>query len=408
MKILLLTQWYPPEPGVLLQELAQTLQAKSHDVTVLTGFPNYPSGNLYPGYRLRLYQREMLAGVPVIRVPLYLDHSLSSIKRVLNYVSFAFSSSILGFWLAPRPDVIFVYHPPLTIGISAWILSRLWGIQFVYQIQDMWPETLSATGMIKSGHLLSMTGRFAQWVYSKAHSILAISPGFKKNLIDKGVSAEKVWVISNWMQNDVSERTDPDEKLAQGLGLAGRFNIIFAGNIGEAQGLETVLEAAKLLKGHPEVQFVFVGDGTALPRLEKKAGDQLITNVRFLGRFPHDAMPGLYALADVLLVHLNDDPLFRITIPHKILNYMASGKPILAALAGDGADLVTAAGAGISCPPGKQEAMAVAVRDFLRMSAEERKAMGERGLQTIRTRFNREVLIAKIEKVLIQASISEC
>ena len=408
MKILLLTQWYPPEPCVLLHELAQTLQAKSHDVTVLTGFPNYPSGNLYPGYRLRLYQREMLAGVPVIRVPLYLDHSLSSIKRVLNYVSFAFSSSILGFWLAPRPDVIFVYHPPLTIGISAWILSRLWGIQFVYQIQDMWPETLSATGMIKSGHLLSITGRFAQWVYSKAYSILAISPGFKKNLIDKGVSAEKVRVISNWMQDDVSERTDPDEKQAQELGLAGRFNIIFAGNIGEAQGLETVLEAAKLLKGHPEVQFVFVGDGTALPRLEKKAGDQLITNVRFLGRFPHDAMPGLYALADVLLVHLNDDPLFRITIPHKILNYMASGKPILAALAGDGADLVTAAGAGISCPPGKQEALAVAVRDFLRMSAEERKAMGERGLQTMRTRFNREVLIAKIEKVLIQASISEC
>ena len=408
MKILLLTQWYPPEPGVLLQELAQTLQSKSHDVTVLTGFPNYPSGYLYRGYRLRLYQREILAGVPVIRVPLYPNHGLSRIKRVLNYISFAVSSSILGFWLAPRPDVIFVYHPPLTIGMSAWILSRLWRIQFVYQIQDMWPETLSATGMIKSRHLLSMTGRFAQWVYAKAHSILAISPGFRKNLIDKGIPAEKVRVISNWMEDDVSERTDPDTKLAQRLGLAGRFNIMFAGNIGEAQGLETVLEAAKLLVSFHEIQFVFIGDGIALPRLEKTAVTQLISNVCFLGRFPHDAMPGLYALADVLLVHLRDDPLFRITIPHKILSYMGSGKPILAALTGDGADLITAAGAGISCPPGKPEALAVAVRDFLRMSADERKAMGERGLQTVRTLFNREALIDKIEKTLVQASISEC
>jgi colanic acid biosynthesis glycosyl transferase WcaI len=374
----------------------------------LTGFPNYPSGYLYRGYRLRLYQREVLAGVPVIRVPLYPNHGLSRIKRVLNYISFAVSSSILGFWLAPRPDVIFVYHPPLTIGLPAWILSRLWRVRFVYQIQDMWPETLSATGMIKNPFLLSSVGRFARLIYAKASLILAISPGFKKNLIDKGVSSEKVRVISNWMEGGPTKGIAPDAKLAHGLGLANRFNILFAGNIGEAQGLETVLEAARLLKGHPEVQFVFVGDGTALARLEKRAVDQLITNVRFLGRFPHDAMPGLYALADVLLVHLKDDPLFRITIPHKILNYMASGKPILAALAGDGADLVTAAGAGISCPPGNPEALAVAVRDFLRMSAEERKAMGERGLQTVQTRFNREVLIANIEKVLMQASISEC
>jgi len=408
MKILLLTQWYPPEPGVLLQELAQTLQAKSHDVTVLTGFPNYPSGNLYPGYRLRLYQREMLAGVPVIRVPLYLDHSLSNIKRVLNYVSFALSSSILGFWLVPRQNVIFVYHPPLTIGFPAWILSRLWRIHFVYQIQDMWPETLSATGMIKSPFLLSSVGRFARWIYAKASLILAISPGFRKNLIDKGVSSEKVRVISNWMEGDPTKGIAPDAKLAHGMGLANRFNILFAGNIGEAQGLETILEAAKLLKDHPEIQFVFVGDGTALPRLEKRAMDQLITNVRFLGRFPHNAMPGLYALADVLLVHLKDDPLFRITIPHKILNYMASGKPILAALAGDGADLVIEAGAGISCPPGKPEALAEAVQTFLRMSADERKAMGDRGQQAVRIQFNREALIDKIEKTLIQASISEC
>ena len=407
MKILLLTQWYPPEPGVLLQELAQTLQAKSHDVTVLTGFPNYPSGHLYPGYQLRLRQHELLAGVRVVRVPLYMNHSLSSIKRVLNYVSFALSSSILGFWLVRRPDVIFVYHPPLTIGLPAWILSRLWNVRFVYQIQDMWPETLAATNMIKSRHVFSIIGRFARWVYAKAHTILAISPGFERNLIDKGVSAEKVKVIPNWMEDDLSARAMPNMQLAQRLGLAGRFNIMFAGNIGEAQGLETVLKAAKLLEGFTRIQFVFIGDGTALPILKRTAEAQLISNVRFLGRFSQEMMPELYALADVLLVHLRDDPLFRITIPHKILGYMGSGKPILAALAGDGADLVTAAGAGISCPPGNPEALAEAVKDFLKRSNEERKAMGESGRQTVQTHFSREVLIANIEKELILASESE-
>jgi len=408
MKILLLTQWYPPEPAVLLQELAQTLQSKGHDVTVLTGFPNYPSGKLYAGYRLRLFQRQVVGGIPVLRLPLYLDHSLSSMKRTLNYLSFAISCLLLGFWLVPRPDVIFVYHPPLTIGLPAWILSRLWRVKFVYQVQDMWPETLSATGMIQNRNLLIIVGRFARWVYSRAHSILVISPGFKKNLMDKGVSPEKIHVISNWMEGDISESEVPNVELARRLGLFGRFNIMFAGNIGEAQGLGTVLDAAKCLADQPKVQFVLVGDGVALPRLKETAEAQTISNVRFLGRYYPDAMAGLYALADVLLVHLRDDPLFRITIPHKILSYLGTGKPILAAIAGDAADLVTDAGAGIACPPGNPQALASAVREFMAMPAEERRAMGERGLQTMRTRYSRGTLVAEIENILAQASTTDC
>ena len=235
--------------------------------------------------------------------------------------------------------------------------------------------------MVKNRRILSLTGRCAQWVYKKAHSIVVISPGFKNNLIRKGIPAEKVNVISNWTEDGETRHPDPDRQLALSLGLSGRFNIMFAGNIGEAQGLETVLEAAKSLGDLPELQFVFVGDGVALPRLRNIFTTQGLSNVRFLGRFPPETMPGLFALADVLLVHLRDDPLFRITIPHKILSYMGSGKPILAALAGDGADLISAADAGLSCPPGNAEALAAAVRDFLRMSAEERRAMGERGQQ---------------------------
>jgi glycosyltransferase involved in cell wall biosynthesis len=404
MHVVLLSQWYQPEPGLIGQGLAQTLQKMGHRVTVLTGFPNYPSGKLYPGYGLRPWRREVLAGVPVVRTPLYPDHSRSGFRRVLNYVSFAASSSVLGLWLVPRPDVVFVYHPPLTVGWPAWLLTRLWRVPFVYQIQDMWPETLRATGMVNSERVLSWVGRFAQWVYVKAEAICVITPGFRANLIDKGVPPEKIHVISNWVDTETYYLEQPDQTLAEELGTAGRFNIMFAGNMGEAQGLETVLDAAELLKNDPQVQFVFVGDGIALPRLQQSAESRGLNNVRFLGRYPMEDMPKLYALVDVLLVHLKDDPLFRITIPHKIFSYMAVGKPVLAALAGDAADVVTQAGAGIACPPEEPQALASAVQRFQGMDELERRKMGVCGLAAVHKLYSREMLVGEIEAVLRSAA----
>ena len=306
--------------------------------------------------------------------------------------------------LVKRPDVIFVYHPPLTIGLPAYVLSRLWRVPFVYQIQDMWPETLAATGMFGNERLLGWIGRMAKWVYSKAAAILVISPGFRQNLVDKGVPPEKIHVISNWVDTETYHRVEPDPKLAQELGLAGRFNVMFAGNMGEAQGLETVIRAAKLLEDDPHIQFVMVGDGIALPRLQQLTEEQHLTNVRFLGRYPAQGMSRLYALADALLVHLKDDPLFRITIPHKILAYLGSGKPILAAVSGDVSDLVSATGAGVACAPENPQALAAAVRSLQSMPDGERRAMGERGILTARTGYSRNALVGEIEAVLQQVA----
>ncbi len=197
MRILILTQWYPPEPALLLQELAQTLHELGHDIEVLTGFPNYPAGVVYPGYCIRPWQRQTLAGIPLVRVPLYPNHSKSGLRRILNYVSFALSAALLGPWLSQRPDVIFVYHPPLTIGLPAWVLSRIWRVPFVYQIQDMWPETLAATGMLNSPRVLNLVGAVAQWVYRSAAALLVISPGFRDNLLAKGVTESTIHVIPN-------------------------------------------------------------------------------------------------------------------------------------------------------------------------------------------------------------------
>ncbi|MBN1876307.1 MAG: glycosyltransferase family 4 protein [Anaerolineae bacterium] len=400
MKVLILSQWYPPEPAHLIQELAQQLQQLGHQVQVLTGFPNYPSGQIAKGYHLQLWLREQLEGVEVIRTWLYPNHSSSKLKRILNYLSYAFSAALLGPLLAKRPDVIFVYHPPLTIALPAWILSCLWHIPFVYQVQDMWPETLEATGMLTNQRILEWVARFAQWVYAKAAAIFVISPGFRINLIAKGVSPEKIHVVSNWVDVGAFSPQDANPELASELDLSGKFNIMFAGNMGEAQGLDTVLEAAETLQDLADLQFVLVGDGIALPRLQKQVAEHRLSNVCFLGRYPEASMPELYALADVLLVHLKDEPLFKITIPHKIFTYMASGKPILAAVAGDAADVVRDVGAGLVCASQDAAGLASAVREFYNLPAAERASMGMRGWQVVHERYSRESLVKEIEVVL--------
>jgi glycosyltransferase involved in cell wall biosynthesis len=280
------------------------------------------------------------------------------------------------------------------------MLSRWWRVPFVYQIQDMWPETLRATGMVNSERTLSWVSRFAKWVYAKAAAICVISPGFRANLIEKGVPSKKIHVISNWVDTETYYPEKPDHTLAADLGIAGAFNIMFAGNLGEAQGLETVLDAAELLQHDLQVQFVFVGDGTALPHLQRSAKSRGLNNVCFLGRYPSSDMPKLYALADALLVHLKDESLFRITIPSKIFAYMAVGKPILVAVAGDAAAVVTEAGAGIASPPGNPQALACAVQQLLSMSERERRDMGERGLTAVHQQYSRKSLVGEIEAVL--------
>lgn len=400
MNVLILSQWYPPEPVELLEELGQALQASGHEVTVLTGLPNYPSGTLYPGYRFRLRQRETISGLPVVRVPLYPYHGPFPVGRALNYASFALSATLLSPLRLIRPDVALVYYPPPTIGLPAWSFRRLWDVPLVYQIQDMWPEALAATRMLNRPWCLGLVGSLATWVYAHADALCVTSPGFRENLVTKGVSPGKIHTIPNWVDTATYHPQPADTRLAERLGMAGRFNVMYAGNVGEAQGLHTVLEAARALRDLPRGQFVIVGDGVALPRLRRRAERQGLGNVRFLGRYPTHSMPALYALADVLLVHLVDAPSFRITIPHKIFAYMASGKPILAAVTGDAADLIRGAGAGIACPPGDAQALASAVRQFARMPAGRRGRMAQAGLRAVHRHYRREIVVARLESLL--------
>lgn len=371
-----------------------------HEVQVLTGFPNYPSGALYPGYRLRLCQRETVGGIPVTRVALYPEHSRSAIKRALNYVSFAASATILGPWLMRRPDVIFVFSTPYTIGIPARWMSLLWRAPFVFNVQDLWPETLGATGMLHNRHALAFVGWFADWIYRRAAAIIVISPGFRQNLVKKGVPETKIHVVSNWVDIDHYCPVAADTGLGAHLNLDGRFNVMFAGGMGKAQGLDTVMRAAELLRSNSRIQFVFVGSGVEAPHLRAMAANLGLDNVRFLGQYPEASMPAILALADVMLVHLRDDPLFRITVPHKIFTYAASGKPILCAVSGDAAELVKAIGGGLACPPGDPTALAAAVQEFYELPEQDRRDMGERGRKAAVELYSQPVLVAQIANIL--------
>lgn len=401
---LIVSQWYPPEPLRHLGELAGALIARGHDVDVLTGFPHYPGDHGYPGYRRRPWMRERLGGASVVRVPETFNHRTSLIRRLAKYGSFAASAGVLGPWLLSRPDVIYVYATPMTAAVPADLLRRWWNVPMVLHVQDLWPESLQATGAVVSPKALSLVSRGVRYLYDRAAAVIVISRGFRARLLESGVPERKLHLISNWIDTDAASPPAPDRALADTYGLSGRFNVMFAGVIGRAQGLDTVIEAARVLKDDTEVQFVLLGSGVETARLRALADEHGLTNVRFIDRQPESRMPAFFAHASALLVHLRRDPVFRLTIPHKVFAYMASGRPVLAAVNEDTADVVTAAGAGVACDPESPVELAAAVRRLRNMSQEERDRFGENGRRAACRDYSAAVLTAKVGDVLEQVA----
>lgn len=380
MRILILTQWFDPEPFTFKGlAFARELVKRGHEVEVLTGFPNYPNGELYPGYKVRPWQRETMEGIRVNRVALYPSHDGSGLRRSLNYLSFAATAATLGPLVTRKPDVVYV-HNLVTLGFACAILQALKGCPYVLDVQDLWPDSVAESGMLRASLPLKLLNRFSNAVYNRAAHVTTLSPGIRTELIRRGLPGDKVSVVYNWC-DEASMRPAPrDATLAAELGLEGRFIVLFAGTMGTVQGLQTVLDAAALIgRSLPNVSFVLIGGGVRRDALEQEARERGLGNVLFLPRRPARDMPAILGLADVLLVHLKDTPLFRITIPSKTQAYLAAGKPIVMAVAGDAADLVTRAGAGLACAAGDASAMADAVAQLYRMPHTERQRMGERG-----------------------------
>jgi colanic acid biosynthesis glycosyl transferase WcaI len=385
-RLLLITQWFDPEPTFKGLIFAKELVKHGFEVEVLTGFPNYPSGELYSGYKIKILKKEILDEVEITRVPLYPSHNQSAFMRTLNYLSFFLSASIYGVFKAKRADVIYAYHPPLTVGIVAVLLQMFRKIPVVYDIQDMWPDTLNTTGMITNKFLLAVVGRVCDWVYRRVDHIVVLSPGFKKLLIERDVPETKIDVVYNWCAESELKLSSTEKKI--NLSASGKFHILFAGNMGKAQALDSVLEAAKkLLLTTPDLVFVFLGGGIEVDRLKMKAKEQSIYNIVFLPPVSIDKVGTYLNSADALLVHLKQDPLFRITIPSKIQAYMVIGKPILMAVDGNAADIVREAECGVIAESGNPDSIANAALTLKDASKQEIKKMSDYGRQYYQENF---------------------
>lgn len=389
-RILLLTQWFDPEPTFKGLVFARELVRQGFEVEVVTGFPNYPGGKVYPGYRIKLLQREVIDGVQITRVPLFPNHDQSAIKRVLNYASFAASSLLYGLFMAKRADVIYAYHPPLTVGITASLIRLFRRIPVVYDIQDMWPDTLRATGMINNPRALNAVETVCQWVYRRVDHLVVLSPGFKRLLTQRGVPEPKVEVIYNWA--DEAALAAPQGHLPVSFPGPEHFRIVFAGNMGKAQALDAMLDAAALLqKRCSRVCFVMLGGGVEVGRLKQRAAQQQLRNVVFLPPVPMAEVGTLLSAADALLVHLRKDPLFEITIPSKTQAYMAVGKPLLMAVNGDAADLVLQSGGGVVAESESVEGLVAAAESLSELAPDQLHAMGQKA-----QRYYRESLALKV------------
>lgn len=405
MRILILTQWFDPEPFYKGIPFAKELVKLGHKVEILTGFPNYPGGKIYEGYRIKLLQRDNMSGISVIRAPLYPSHDASSIRRALTYLSFALSATILGLFFVRPTDVIYAYHPPATIGLPVLIISFFRRTPFVYDIQDLWPDTLLTTGMIKNQTIVGIIDKFCKYVYSRASKITVLSSGFKSVLIGRGVSENKIEVVYNWCDDSQIGQDNTPNTLKKKMGMAGKFNILFAGNMGKAQALDTVLNAAADIENRfQSIQFVFIGGGVDVGRLTQKARRLNLKNVLFIPQQPVSEIGKFLNSADAVLVHLKKDPLFKITIPSKIQAYMAAGKPILLGVEGAAAELVKQAGAGISFIPENPDSIIQAIEKMYTMPSVDLRKMGEAGRLFYEKELSLRIGSKKFEQILQKAS----
>lgn len=371
--ILLITQWFDPEPTFKGLLFAKELVKKGFSVQVLTGFPNYPGGKIYPDYKIKLIQKEYIDGVSVIRLPLYPSHNNSKLGRIFNYMSFALSTIFYGILFAKKPNVIYAYHPPLTTGIAAVVIKFFRRAPVVYDIQDLWPDTLKATGMIKSKKVLKFISRVCNKVYSLVDQIVVLSPGFKSMLIKRKVPEDKIDVIYNWADESVLRSVNEQNQEFN----KNNFNILFAGNIGRAQKLEIILNAAKILTSKPnKIRFTILGGGLALDSLKFLANELNLTNVKFLPEVPMNKVGSYLYAADALFIHLNKNKLFEITIPGKTQAYMSVGKPIIIGVKGDAANLITNGECGVSIEPEDAKGLADAALYLSSMDKNVLKKMG--------------------------------
>lgn len=406
MKIGLISQWYPPEGVFIPGNLARELAARGHEVRVLTTFPSYPYGRIFPGWRQRWRHREDDGPVAVRRVPAYPSHDTSAARRALSHLSFGATSAAAGVgWLA-GVDVTYVYHPPPTSVAAAALLRALRRTPVVLHVQDLWPESVVQSGMAPTGRggraLERALGGLMRRTYRLAHTVVAISPTMAERVVARGADPARVRVVWNWTDDALFRPVPATDDARAVLGHRGRCTVMFAGNLGLMQGLDTAIRAAAAVRDR--VDLVLVGSGADEDAARRLAADLGADNVRFVGRRPAEQMAELYAAADWQLVCLRDVPALRAAVPSKLQAALACGAPVIAALGGDGAELVRSTGVGLVCPPEDWQALAARFAQAADLPAASWRDMAHRARRVYRERMSLRVGVDQFEDILTKAA----
>ncbi len=403
MKILVVSLYYAPDlcqsNGPIVRALCDDLASAGHQVTVLTSFPHYNCEAVWPQYRGRLLERDRVGDVRVFRSYIYVPRRRTTLGRILNYLSFNISSTLAGLFTGPQ-DLIFVISPPLTIGLTGYLLSRIKRIGFCYNLQDIYPEIAVRLGMLKGKRLIGFFSRLEKFIYCQSQKIFAISDEFKDNLLGKGVPAEKIEVIPNFVDTHLIRPLEKANPFSHAHHLNDKFVVLYAGNVGLSQGLEVILEAAQLLRDRDRILFLIVGAGNRLNELKAEAARCQLENVLFLPLQPEAEVPWLYASCDVALIPLRRG-ITETSVPCKTYSIMASGRPYIAGV--DEASyiwkLTERVGCGICIAPEDGAALAEAVLQ-LEADAARRREMGAKGRAYVERHFAREVITRRYQAAL--------
>ncbi len=403
MRILVVSQYFWPE-NFRVNDLVKEWVKRGHQVTVLTGVPNYPAGKVFADYRAQPSAFAFYEGASVLRVPM-LARGAGSLRLILNYLSFVLGASVFGPWrLRGNPaDVIFVFEPsPVTVGLPAVWLGKHKKAPIVLWVLDLWPDTLASIGVVRSPLVLGWVGHLVRYIYNRCTLVLGQSRGFLSSIRQYCDDKDKIRYFPSW-----AEDVFIDSKVHKSVELPEwphGFTVMFAGNIGEAQDMPAVLNAMECLKGNARIRWIIVGDGRKFDWLHSEVARRgLDKQVLLPGRFPVERMPSFYAHADALLVSLKRDSVFSMTIPGKIQSYLMAGIPLLGMLDGEGAAVIRDAEAGLTCEAGDGAGLAKAVLALAAMSFEERKRMGLNGRRYAQQEFGRAQLIDRLEAQLAEA-----
>ena len=407
MRILLLTQYYPPETGAAqnrLSDFASRMANANHVVTVLTALPSYPKGEIYDGYRGRFMMTEQREGVRIVRIRVYATKRKSFVPRILNYLSFALLSLVVAALTPGDSDIVFVESPPLFLGFSGYLMSRLKHAKFVLNISDLWPESAVALGVLKNRGLIRWANWAEKWLYRHASLVTGQTEGIVQ-YIEKRSPKTRVELLTNGVSpeflSSAEEALANRESVRGEFGVTGKFVVGFAGLHGLAYDLDSLLEAARMLTSFDEIHFLLVGDGPEKHRLQEQVKLNGMSNVSFFAALAAARMPEIFTAMDVALIPLQRHELFKGTLPAKLFEAMGAGTPVVAAMAGEARRIIEVANCGICVEPGEVPAIAAAILTLFR-DIELRRKLGRQGRDYVSVYYNRKEIAERFEHLLVE------